>query len=119
LLVLGLAISVPLIVGGAALIMALLDRLPFLIWAGAALLGWIAGDVIATDPALHPKLQSLFAGWFGASFDAFLAWLGITTRTIGAAGAEIAFAVLGVIVVLVAGSIWRRRKLQRGNHAAS
>jgi hypothetical protein len=82
-------------------------------------LGWIAGDVIATDPALHPKLQALFAGWSGASLDALLAWLGITTRTIGAAGAEIAFGVLGVIVVLVAGSIWRRRKLQRGSHAAS
>jgi YjbE family integral membrane protein len=39
LLVLGLAVSVPLIVAGAALIMALLDRFPVLIWAGAALLG--------------------------------------------------------------------------------
>ena len=29
--------------------------------AGAALLGWIAGDVIATDPAVHPKLDALFA----------------------------------------------------------
>jgi len=44
LLVLGLAISIPLIVAGAALIMALLNRLPILVWAGAALLGWIAGD---------------------------------------------------------------------------
>ncbi len=62
LLILGLAISVPLIVAGAALIMALLNRLPILVWAGAALLGWIAGDVIATDPAVHPKLQAFFAG---------------------------------------------------------
>src|SRR3954471_10047346 len=50
LLVLGLAISIPLIVAGAALIMALLDRFPILVWAGAALLGWIVGEVIATDP---------------------------------------------------------------------
>ncbi|MGY3292246.1 YjbE family integral membrane protein [Bradyrhizobium sp. LM3.6] len=49
LLVLGLAISVPLIVAGAALIMALLTKLPVLVWAGAALLGWIAGEVIATE----------------------------------------------------------------------
>ena len=62
LLILGLAISVPLIVAGAALIMALLTRLPILVWAGAALLGWIAGDVIATDPAIHPKLHALFVG---------------------------------------------------------
>src|SRR4051812_11861129 len=62
LLVLGLAISVPLIVAGAALIMALLTRLPILVWGGAALLGWIAGNVIATDPAVEPRLRSLFAG---------------------------------------------------------
>ena len=59
LLILGLAISIPLIIAGAALIMAVLDRLPILVWAGAALLGWIAGEVIATDPAVHPKLQRL------------------------------------------------------------
>ena len=52
LLVLGLAISIPLIVAGAALIMALLDRFPILVWAGAALLGWIVGEVIATDPVV-------------------------------------------------------------------
>ena len=69
LLVLGLAISVPLIVAGAALIMALLNKLPILVWAGAALLGWIAGDVIATDPAIEPKLDALFAGPFGAKLD--------------------------------------------------
>src|SRR6202043_207898 len=55
LLVLGLAISVPLIVAGAALIMALLTRLPALVWAGAGLLGWIAGEVMATDPVVQPK----------------------------------------------------------------
>ena len=67
LLVLGLAISVPLIVAGAALIMALLNRLPILVWAGAALLGWIAGDVIATDPAIHPHLQAFFASPWASS----------------------------------------------------
>ena len=117
LLVLGLAISVPLIVGGAALIMALLNSLPILVWAGAALLGWIAGDVIATDPAFHPKLQSLFAGWFGANFDALLAWFGMAPPDVGGAGAEVVCALVGVIIVLVAGSIWRRRKLQQVEHA--
>src|SRR5256714_8696974 len=62
LLILGLAISVPLIVAGAALIMALLTRVPALGWAGAGLLGWIAGDVIATDPVIQPKLQAVFDG---------------------------------------------------------
>ena len=60
LLVLGLAISVPLIVAGAALIMALLTRLPILVWAGAGLLGWIAGEVMATDPAVVPLFAVVF-----------------------------------------------------------
>src|SRR5256885_4241689 len=76
LLILGLAISIPLIVAGAALIMALLTRLPILVWAGAALLGWIAGEVIATDPAVHPKLQALFDGTLGARLDSLLVSLG-------------------------------------------
>src|SRR5947208_5844294 len=75
LLVLGLAISVPLIVAGAALIMALLTRLPILVWLGAALLGWIAGDVMATDPAIAPKLDAWFAGSFGNKLDGMLASL--------------------------------------------
>ncbi|KAA2236945.1 TerC family protein [Salinarimonas soli] len=52
LMIFGLAISIPLIVAGAALILAVLDRAPVLIWAGAALLGWVAGDMIASDPWL-------------------------------------------------------------------
>jgi len=50
LLVLGLAISIPLIIAGAAVIMALLDRFPILVWAGAALLGWVAGEMAVSDP---------------------------------------------------------------------
>ncbi|NNM72786.1 TerC family protein [Enterovirga aerilata] len=52
LLIVGLAISIPLIVAGAALIMALLTRFPILVWAGAALLGWVAGDMLVSDPWL-------------------------------------------------------------------
>jgi YjbE family integral membrane protein len=118
LLILGLAISIPLIVAGAALIMALLNRLPILVWAGAALLGWIAGDVIATDPAVHPKLQALFAGAVGVKLDELLGSLGIGPHFASGNGGEAVCAVLGVIVVLIAGSIWRRRKLQQVEHAA-
>jgi YjbE family integral membrane protein len=119
LLVLGLAISVPLIVAGAALIMALLNRLPILVWAGAALLGWIAGDVIATDPAVHPKLQALFAGTLGVKLDALLASFGLAPHFAnGGHGGEIVCAVLGVIVVLIAGSLWRRRRLQNTERSA-
>jgi YjbE family integral membrane protein len=117
LLVLGLAISVPLIVAGAALIMALLTKLPILVWAGAALLGWIAGDVIATDPAIHPKLEALFSGTLGARLDSMLASFGAAPHfTNHGNGGELVCAVLGVIVVLVVGAIWRKRALQK--HAA-
>jgi YjbE family integral membrane protein len=112
LLILGLAISIPLIVAGAALIMALLNRLPILVWAGAALLGWIAGDVIATDPAVHPKLDALFAGPIGARLDSLLASFGAGPHFVNHGnGGEVLLAVLGVIVVLVAGAIWRKRAL--------
>jgi YjbE family integral membrane protein len=119
LLILGLAISIPLIVAGAALIMAVLNRLPILVWAGAALLGWIAGEVMATDPAIHPKLQALFAGPAGVTLDGLLATVGIAPRFAnGGHGGEIVCAVLGVTVVLVAGSIWRRRRLRHVEHTA-
>src|SRR3954469_4823555 len=113
LLVLGLAISIPLIVAGAALIMALLTRLPILVWAGAALLGWIAGEVIATDPAVEPVLHRIFDGALGTGLDGLLAALGIAPRFAGGGhGAEVVCGVLGILVVLVAGSIWRKRKLR-------
>ena len=119
LLVLGLAISVPLIVAGAALIMALLTKLPVLVWAGAALLGWIAGDVMATDPVIEPKLHTLFDGPVGAKLDGMLASVSIAPHFAhGGNGGEILLAVLGIIVVLIAGSIWRRRALQNAEHAA-
>ena len=114
LLILGLAISVPLIVAGAALIMALLEKMPVLVWAGAALLGWIAGDVIATDPAIHPRLDALFSGSFGASLDGMLTSLGMAPHFANHGnGGEIVFGVLGIIVVLVAGTIWRKRTQQK------
>jgi len=92
---------VPLIVAGAALIMALLAKLPILVWAGAALLGWIAGEVIATDPGVEPKLHSISEGPFGASLDKMLGSLHIPPQFAhGRAGAEYVCAALGVVVVL-------------------
>ena len=52
LIIFGLATSIPLIIAGSALLMALLDRYPILIWAGAGLLGWVAGDIMLKDAAL-------------------------------------------------------------------
>jgi YjbE family integral membrane protein len=52
LIIFGLATSVPLIVAGSALLMAVLERYPVLVWAGGALLGWVAGDIMIKDDAL-------------------------------------------------------------------
>ncbi|MBC8037385.1 MAG: YjbE family putative metal transport protein [Rhizobiales bacterium] len=53
LFIFGLAVSIPLIVVGATLVTELIRRFPLFVWAGAALLGWISGEMIARDPALH------------------------------------------------------------------
>jgi YjbE family integral membrane protein len=51
LLVLGLVVSIPLIVFGSTLILKLMARFPVIITAGAALLGWVAGEMAVSDPA--------------------------------------------------------------------
>jgi YjbE family integral membrane protein len=114
LLVLGLAISIPMIIAGAALIMMVLDRFPILIWLGAALLGWIAGDVIVSDPADHPFLQRLIDGRIELDFDATSALLNWSPHfRLDGDLLEYVSSVLGVIFVLVVGTIWRRRKLRQ------
>ena len=114
LLILGLAISIPMIVAGAALIMMVLDRFPILIWLGATLLGWIAGDVIATDPAVRPFLQRLLDGQIALSLDATSAIFGVSPHfSLDADLAEYICSILGAIAVLAVGSIWRKRKLRQ------
>ncbi len=102
LLAIGLAVSIPLIVAGAALVMALLDRFPILIWAGAALLGWIAGEVIVADPALSAHL----AATFGAQL---------------AQQIEFAAPATGAALAIAAGGLWRcwhETELARGRPAS-
>jgi YjbE family integral membrane protein len=114
LLILGLAISIPMIIAGAALIMLVLDRFPILVWLGATLLGWIAGDVIATDPAVHPLLQRLLDGQISVGLEATSALFGIAPHfSISGDLLEYIASVLGAVTVLVAGSLWRKRRLRQ------
>ena len=115
LLVIGLAISVPLIVAGAALIMALLTRMPALVWAGAGLLGWVAGEVMATDPAVVPYLRALSDGPIGVSLDRVFSPIGLHFAN-GGHGAEVVCGLIGIAIVLVIGSMWRKSAQQK--HAA-
>jgi YjbE family integral membrane protein len=113
LLVLGLAVSIPMIIAGAALIMMILDRMPILVWLGAALLGWIGGDVIATDPAIAPQLRKLLDGDVSLNIDTTSSMFGFVKHLkLDGEIDELVLAVLGATLVLVVGSIWRRRKLQ-------
>ena len=52
LLVVGLAVSIPLIIYGSTLILKLMNRFPIIITIGAALLGWVAGEMAFSDPVL-------------------------------------------------------------------
>jgi len=52
LLVIGLVISMPLIIFGSTLVLKVLERFTVLVVAGGGLLGWIAGEVVVTDPVL-------------------------------------------------------------------
>jgi YjbE family integral membrane protein len=52
LLVLGLLVSIPLIIFGATLLTKVMERFPIIITIGAALLGFLAGEMLLTDPAV-------------------------------------------------------------------
>ena len=85
LLVIGLAGSIPLLVIGAAIIISLLNRFPILIWAGSALLGWIAGEMIATDPVISGYLMAGIGERFAAQAELLAAGAGVLL-TIAAGG---------------------------------
>ena len=59
LVVFGLLLSVPIIIGGSAIILKMMQRFPIIITIGAALLGWLAGDLIAHDPLLKDYMATL------------------------------------------------------------
>lgn len=61
LVVFGLALSVPLIIFGSTLLIGLFKRFPLLVWAGAALLGFIGGELIAREAIAAPAPISHFA----------------------------------------------------------
>jgi len=52
LLGLGLAVSIPVVIAGSALFLAIIERFPIVVWGGGALLGWIAGGLLPEDPVV-------------------------------------------------------------------
>ena len=52
----GILVSIPIVVWGSKIVLTLMDRFPMVITLGAALLGWIAGGMLLTDPAMPPSV---------------------------------------------------------------
>ena len=103
LIIFGLAISIPLIVAGATLIMALLTRYPILVWAGAALLGWIAGELIVDDRISLEQIQAWAPALVVPNPE--------TTLGIKAGPAlHYAAATIGTVIVLIWGWMLLRRR---------
>ena len=73
LLIIGLAISIPLIIFGSTLLLKIMERFPIIITVGAALLGFLAGEMLLTDPAVTERVGELshtvvnIAGVIGAA----------------------------------------------------
>ncbi len=67
LVIFGLLVSIPIIVAGSQIVLKLMDRFPMIITLGAMLLGWIAGQMIFTDPGLKPYLPGGKTWEYGAA----------------------------------------------------
>ena len=101
LVIFGLLVSIPIIVWGSQLVIVLMDRYPWVITAGGMLLGWIAGTMAVTDPAL--------AGWVPTEP---AATTGAAPQVLGALrwGAGIA----GALLVLATGTWLNKRRAAPG-----
>jgi YjbE family integral membrane protein len=60
LLGLGLAISIPIVIAGSALFLAILERFPWVVWLGGALLGWIAGGLLPDDAIIAQYIAKMY-----------------------------------------------------------
>jgi predicted tellurium resistance membrane protein TerC len=61
LLVFGLLISIPMIAWSSQLVLKLIDRFPFIVLAGGALLGYVAGEMLVSEPLFKPLLEAQHA----------------------------------------------------------
>jgi len=102
LLGLGLAVSIPIVIAGSALFLAILERFPIVVWGGGALLGWIAGGLLPEDPVV----AQFISGTTTVSLDTTFSWFGNARHLTGAFDielVEVICGVLGAIIVVGAG----------------
>jgi len=109
LFIFGLLLTIPLIVYGARLLSTVLERFPILIWLGAALLGWIAGEMLLGDLAVLQWLQANMPNWVVSVPVS-------DTNPIGLLPAKVPFytaATLGALVVVVAGYLLKKKPVDQ------
>jgi YjbE family integral membrane protein len=107
LLVLGLAISIPMVIFGATLLLKLMERYPVIITIGAALIGMVAGEMLVTDHALK-DWQTGIGITFGDD----------GKPRVGGLSLELMAGAIGAILVVVYGKWANARKhAHRGNAA--
>jgi YjbE family integral membrane protein len=105
LLILGLAISIPLVIFGSTLLLHLMERWPVIITIGGGLLGFVAGEMLVTDPALKGWLSGI-----GVEFDG-------EKPKVGGLSLEIICGVVGAVIVIAAGTlIGKRRAMKAAVH---
>jgi YjbE family integral membrane protein len=107
LLVLGLAISIPLVIFGATMLIKLMERYPVIITIGAGLIGWVAGEMLVTDLALQSWLTGL-----GAAYKDSKPYFGDLSLEYMAGAASVA------IVVLLGKWFGRRQEMKQVVHEA-
>ncbi|WP_449254747.1 TerC family protein [Bosea sp. (in: a-proteobacteria)] len=104
LFIFGLLLSIPLIIMGAQLLTSIIERFPILVWIGAALLGWIAAEMILGDVAV---LQ-----WLQTSLPAWVKTVPVDVNPLGIGPADLphyAAAAIGAVFVCVIGYALKRK----------
>jgi YjbE family integral membrane protein len=104
LIILGLLISIPLVIFGSTLLLKVMERYPIIITLGAALLGFVAGEMAVTDPAI--------GGWVAANFT-----MDGDTAMLGPIGLKYVAGIIGAVLVVLVGKWLAGRKGGNDGHA--
>jgi len=102
----GLAISIPIVIAGSAIVSALIERFPVIVWAGGAVLGFVAGQLFASDPATSAALRATGLEAWGAN-SVFAPAVESVADRLGLAPSELVFALVAVVIVILGGAAWR------------
>jgi YjbE family integral membrane protein len=107
LLGLGLAVSIPIVIAGSALFLAILERFPVVVLGGGALLGWIAGGLLPADPSVAPYV----AGTTQIALDTAYTWFGTSGHLKWEFDVETTQAICGILgaIVVVGVGLYRSR----------